>query len=93
MKYNELINELLDLLDKANSIIKFKELKDKLLNDKAFLEKIKNVNLDMNLNNKKKLYENIDYVEYLKLETNIKMLICSIKNKFNFISRSCRWKL
>ena len=89
MEYNELINELLDLLDKDDNIIKIKKLKNKLLCNKELIKEIKEVNNNFNIENKKNLYNNNDYVEYLKLETNIRLLINFIKNKFNFINRSC----
>ena len=90
MEYNDLLNELFNLLDKDENIIKIKELKNKLLNNKELLKEIEDVNNNFILENKKKLYKNKDYVEYLKLETNIRLLIYSIKNKFNFIGRSCK---
>ena len=40
MKYNDLINEFLDLLDKQEDIIKIKKLKQKLLNDQELLNSI-----------------------------------------------------
>ena len=90
MEYNKLLNELFDILDKNEDIIKIKKFKNKLLDNKDLLKEIKEVNNNFTLENKKKLYKNDDYVEYLKLETNIKLLINSIKNKFNFIGRSCK---
>ena len=90
MEYNDLLNELFDLLDKEENIIKIKKLKIKLLNNKEFIKQIKDVNNNFILENKKKLYNNIDYVEYLKLENNIRLLTNAIKQKFNLVDRSCR---
>ena len=90
MKYNDLINEILDILDKNEDIIKIKELKNILIKDSCFLNDLENYKLVKNIDNKKKLYENKDYIEYLKSETNINILIQAIKNKFNFIKRGCK---
>ena len=89
MKYNDLINELLDLLDKNNDIKKIKILKEKLLSNQFFLGEINNYQNNPTVENKKKLYNNNDYVNYLKLETNINLLIREIKQKLNFLNRSC----
>lgn len=89
MEYNNLINELLDILDKDENIIKIKELKNKLLNDNKLLEDIKNVNNNPSIESKKNLFNNNDYKEYLRLESNINLIILSIKQKLNFSSRSC----
>ena len=89
MEYNNLINELLDILDKDENIIKIKELKNKLLNDQKLLEDIKNVNINPSIDGKKNLFNYIDYKEYLRLESNINLIILSIKQKLNFSSRSC----
>ena len=91
MKYNELINELLDLLDKNEDIIKIKKLKNKLLQDKFLKDNIENYKLVKTISSKKKLYENKDKLEYLNCETNINVLIHCIKNKFNsFNNRKCQ---
>ena len=89
MEYNNLINELLDILDKDENIIKIKELKNKLLNDNKLLEDIKNVNNNPSIESKKNLFNNNDNKEYLRLESNINLIILSIKQKLNFSSRSC----
>ena len=79
MEYNNLINELLDILDKDENIIKIKELKNKLLNDNNLLENIRSVNNNPSIESKKKLFNNSDYKEYLRLESNINLIILSIK--------------
>ena len=90
MEYNDLINEFLDILDKQEDIIKVKELKNILLNDSCFSRDLENYKLIKTVDNKKKLYENINYVKYLQCETNINILIQGIKNKFKFVKRgSC----
>ncbi len=90
MKYNDLINEFLDLLDEDLFIIKIKELKKKLLKDKSLLDKIEEYKQLNTIELKKKLYDNKDYFEYLKLETSINIMIQDIKNKFKILySRKC----
>ena len=90
MKYNELINELFDILDNNYDVIKIKDLKNKLIKDKNFINSLEDYRLVKTINNKKKLYENKDYLEYLKSETNINILIQNIKNKFSiFNNRKC----
>lgn len=90
MKYNDLINEFLNLLDKDDNIIKIKKLKNNLINNKSFLKELEEYRLYKNVDNKKKLYQNKDYNEYLKCENNINLLILNIRNKFNiFNSRKC----
>jgi len=90
MKYNDLIDDLLNLLDKNEDIIKIKKLKKTLLNDKEFLNDLEKYQLIKTIDTKKKLYDNSNYLEYLKCETNINLLILDIKNKFKlFNNRSC----
>ena len=52
MKYNDLINELLDLLDKDSKIIQIKKIKKKLLNDENLKENIENYRATKNLESK-----------------------------------------
>ena len=93
MKYNDLINEFLDILDENEDIKKIKELKVKLLKDSNFLRQLNNYKLIKTIDNKKKLFDNNNFTEYLKSETNINILIQEIKNKFKFVKRGCiRWK-
>lgn len=89
MKYNELINELLNLLDQNNDIIKIKSLKKKILQDPNLINDIENYRLLKTISSKKKLYENKDYLEYLNCENNVNFLIHNIKSKFNFNDRKC----
>ena len=89
MEYNKLIDDLLDILDKDENIINIKKVKTKLLNNLDFLSCIEKYKLSKDINDKKKLYENIDYVNYLKYETNINILIQSIKSKFKLVNRKC----
>ena len=59
MKYNDLINELLDLLDKNSDIKKVKSLKDKLILNKELTKDIENYKLIKTVDNKKKLYTKV----------------------------------
>lgn len=89
MKYNDLINDLLNILDQNEDILKIKKLKKEILNDSNFLNDLENYRLIKSVESKKKLYENKKYVSYLESETNINILIKAIKDKFNFIKRGC----
>ena len=82
MKYNDLLNELFDLLDENQDIKRIKTLKGKLINN----PELKN---NLSVESKKKLYENQDYVKYLESENNIRLLVADIKKKFNFTNRKC----
>ena len=91
MKYNDLINDLLETLDKNEDIIKIKSLKKKLNLDEKLKNDLENYRLVKTVSSKQKLYENKDYLEYLKCETNINFLIQDIKSKFNiFYNRKCQ---
>lgn len=90
MKYNDLINELLDLLDKNSDIKNIKILKNKLINDKELKSNIENYQITKSIEIKKKLFQNSDYLNYLKYENNLNLLIHDIKNKFViFNNRKC----
>ena len=89
MKYNDLINELLDLLDQNEDIKKIKELKNVLLNDKKLQSDLENYHLVKTIENKQRLLNNQNYLEYLKSETNINFLIQDIKNNFILSNRKC----
>lgn len=90
MKYNELINELLDLLDKNEDIIKIKKIKKELQEDKNLIKKIQEYQLTKDINLKKELYQNSTYQEYLQAETNINYLILAIKKAWQiFSNRKC----
>ena len=90
MKYNDLLNELMDLLDENPDIKKMKRLKNDLINDTTFQSLIQKYKIEKTVSNKVKLYENSKYLEYLKCENNINLLIQDIKRKFNvFNNRKC----
>ncbi len=83
MEYNDLLNELLDLLDENPDIKKIRKLKIKLLNNQELQDNLAIYHERKTVDSKKKLLENLDYKEYLILENNIRLLILDIKNKFN----------
>ena len=89
MKYNDLINELLDLLDQNEDIKKIKTIKETLLNNKELQIDLEEYHFVKTIENKKKLLDNKDYLEYLKCETNINFLIQDIKNNFILSNRKC----
>ena len=90
MELNYLIDDLLSLLDENKDIKKIKEIKSILVNDSNFMELLNNYKENNSIDNKKRLYENNDYLNYLKSETNINLLILEIKNKFNIYNdRNC----
>ena len=89
MKYNDLLNELFDLLDENQDIKRVKTLKGKLINNLELQNNLSLYKETRSVESKKKLYENQDYVKYLESENNIRLLIADIKKKFNFTNRKC----
>ena len=90
MKYNDLLNELLDLLDKSPDIKRIKELKPLLLNDKTLQDNLNLYKETKTLESKRKVLNNSYYKEYLSLENKINLLIYDLKKKINiFKIRGC----
>ena len=89
MEYNDLLNELLDLLDENIDIKNIKSLKKKLMKDKSFQENLALYHEQKSVDLKKKLFQNEDYVKYLESENNIRLLSIDIKSKFNLVNRGC----
>ncbi len=90
MKYNDLLNELMNLLDKNEDIIKVRKLKKNLLQNSIFLNQIKCFQEEKSLKIKEELLKNNDYREYLNCETNISFMIMEIKKKMNLLdTRKC----
>ena len=85
MKYNDLINEFITLLDNNSDIKNIKTLKENLKNNSNFLKDLDKYHQEPNSLNKRKLYENSDYVNYLKSETNIMILLQDIKLSFGVL--------
>ena len=90
MKYNDLINELFLLLDENQDIKKIKKLKKSLKEDKNLQTLLTDYKNSLNVKLKKRLFENLDYLEYLKCESNLNILVFDIKKRFSkFQERSC----
>ena len=90
MKYNDLLNELLDLLDKNPDIKRIKELKPILLKDKTLQDNLSIYRETKTIESKKQVLDNSYYREYLSLENKINLLIYDIKKKINiFNKRGC----
>ncbi len=90
MKYNDLINELFLLLDENQDIKKIKKLKKSLKEDKNLQTLLTDYKNSLNVKLKKRLFENPDYLEYLKCESNLNILVFDIKKRFSkFQERSC----
>ena len=82
-KLDELYN-LLDNLDCLKNIERIKEnISDGLIN------LINNYRNNQTVENKKKLYENNDFLEYIKNETELNYLIMNINNKFKKRRGNC----
>lgn len=79
MKLNILLNELMDLLDNNPDIKKINELKNNIDNDT--LELINEYRINPSVSNKKRLFNNSFYIEYIKSESNLNYLIMEINNK------------
>lgn len=80
------IKELLELLENDSRIKDLKKVKEKLLKNKTFLEKITKLqNLDIYSDEYKKikqeLFQNKDFVEFKHLENEINILILSMNQK------------
>ena len=88
MEYNNLINELLDLLDENKNIKEIRKLKKDILDDISLKKDIENYHLVNTIENKKKLYKNLNYVKYLEYENQINFLIYEIKSQFNQLKTS-----
>ena len=94
---NNKIDELIELLNSDNRIIKLEELKNKLLSDKDFISKIgKLKDLDIYskeyLDLKKELFENSEFVSFKELENEINYLIMEINSKLNTLTNERRCK-
>ena len=82
MKYNDLINDLLDLLDENENIREIKKIKKSIALDNNLKNDLENYRLLRTVDAKKKLYVYPNYVKYLECENQIRFLIQDIKNKF-----------
>ena len=80
MELENLLDELIILLDNEPNIKKMNEIKSKI--NKETLDLINDYRLNPSISNKKKLYSNDVFREYIKCESNINYLIMHINNKF-----------
>lgn len=93
---NDQINNLIEILDKDERIIKLKKKKETLISNQTLikdLEKLRNLDIYSNEYKqlKQKLFENPDFIEFKQLENEINLLILEINQKLNTLTneRSC----
>lgn len=79
MELENLLDELITLLDNDPNIKKMDEIKKKI--NSETLDLINEYRLNPNVSNKKKLYNNEVFREYIECESNINYLIMHINNK------------
>jgi len=80
------MEEIIEMLEKDDRIIKFKEKKKELLNDKDLIFKINKLKeLDKYSDEYKKMklevFKDSDFVQYKQLENEIALIIMEINNK------------
>ena len=80
MELENLLDELITLLDNEPNIKKMNEIKKKI--NKETLDLINKYRINPSVSNKKKLYNNEVFREYIECENNINYLIMHINNKF-----------
>ena len=81
------LNELYNLLDNLNCIKNLERIKNNI--DSELIELIQEYRLNPTIENKKKLYQNDIFLEYIKNETELNYLIMNINNKFKRKSGNC----
>ena len=93
---NYQINNLIEILDKDERIIKLKKKKETLISNQTLikdLEKLRNLDIYSSEYKqlKQKLFENHDFIEFKQLENEINLLILEINQKLNTLTneRSC----
>lgn len=87
MNINTKLEELFNLLDMEENIVKIAELKKKITQEEINL--IQNYRLNPTIENKTKLYNNKIIKEYLSLENNINYLILEINKRFKRSHHAC----
>ncbi len=95
-KINIKLTELFDILDHDERVVAVKQYKEKLLHDKVFLNKIRQLpTLDMYSDEylmlKQELFENPDFVAFKHYENEINLLILEINQKLKLLTdeRGC----
>jgi len=94
------MEEIKEMLEKDDRIIKFKEKKKELLNDKDLIFKINKLKeLDKYKDEYKKMklevFKDSDFVQYKQLENEIALIIMEINNKLKTLidkDGTCRWE-
>lgn len=81
------LEELFTLLDDLECIKKLEEIKNYSNND--LIKLIENYRINPTIENKKSLYQNKDFMEYIKNETELNYLIMNINNKFKKKRGNC----
>ena len=81
------LNELYNLLDNLDCIKNLERIKNNI--DSELIELIQEYRLNPTIENKKKLYQNDIFLEYIKNETELNYLIMNINNKFKRKSGNC----
>ena len=88
MELDKLLNELIMLLDNNSNIKKIDEIKKNI--NKETLDLINEYRMNPSVNNKKKLYQDKVFLEYIECESNINYLIMEINQKFKLSrGKSC----
>lgn len=81
------LDELFNLLDNIPCIKNIEKIKGNI--DDELKTLINNYRSNPTIENKKKLYKNEKYLEYIKNETELNYLIMNINNKFRRKSGNC----
>ena len=81
------LNELYNLLDNLDCIKNLERIKNNI--DSELIELIQEYRLNPTIENKKKLYQNDIFLEYIKNETELNYLIMNINSKFKRKSGNC----
>lgn len=81
------LDELYNLIDNLDCVKNIENIKNNINRD--LIELINNYRLVPTIENKKKLYQNNTFLEYIKNETELNYLIMHINNKFKRKSGNC----
>jgi len=88
MELDKLLDELIEVLDNNSNIKKMNEIKKNI--NKETLDLINEYRMNPSVSNKKKLYHDKVFLEYIECESNINYLIMTINQKFKLSrGKSC----
>jgi len=88
MELDKLLDELIEVLDNNSNIKKMNEIKKNI--NKETLDLINEYRMNPSVSNKKKLYQDKVFLEYIECESNINYLIMVINQKFKLSrGKSC----